>query len=318
MKIEALGCLLAPIIYHLLYQSLGHGKTIVCLISLIILYDFILKIKDKLAQKAKLKEKCEHGVEGGKTRDLCDQCKQNLSKELEAYDNKLNIINEANDLKTRETEKLKQFKYKDLDFINSLSPKQFEDFITELYRKLGYEVQQTPYTNDKGKDAIAYKNNVKYLIECKKYNKDKSIGRPMLQKFYAAMVEEKSKIGFFIATCSFTSSAIEYGQKFGIELIDTEKLLNLTNIAYPNSSKLDYIKCMCHECGEVVQIDLNDHETHYCSNGHPLINDIYISCNSSKLICNKCGANMILKTGKHGKFWGCSNYPQCRNTKNYR
>ena len=37
--------------------------------------------------------------------------------------------------------------------------------------------------------------------------------------------------------------------------------------------------------------------------------------------CEKCGANMVLRTGQTGarkgkKFWGCSNYPACRWTKN--
>lgn len=37
--------------------------------------------------------------------------------------------------------------------------------------------------------------------------------------------------------------------------------------------------------------------------------------------CEKCGANMVLRTGQSGprkgkKFWGCSNYPACRWTKN--
>ncbi|MHB8135428.1 MAG: DUF2726 domain-containing protein [Anaerolineaceae bacterium] len=34
--------------------------------------------------------------------------------------------------------------------------------------------------------------------------------------------------------------------------------------------------------------------------------------------CNKCGSDMVLRSAKTGpnqgkKFWGCSNYPQCRN-----
>ena len=38
-------------------------------------------------------------------------------------------------------------------------------------------------------------------------------------------------------------------------------------------------------------------------------------------VCEKCGANMVLRTGQTGarkgkKFWGCSNYPACRWTKN--
>ncbi|MGD0624672.1 MAG: type I DNA topoisomerase [Thermodesulfobacteriota bacterium] len=31
--------------------------------------------------------------------------------------------------------------------------------------------------------------------------------------------------------------------------------------------------------------------------------------------CEKCGAPMLIKTGRFGKFLACSNYPQCKNTK---
>jgi ssDNA-binding Zn-finger/Zn-ribbon topoisomerase 1 len=30
-----------------------------------------------------------------------------------------------------------------------------------------------------------------------------------------------------------------------------------------------------------------------------------------KLVCPDCGADMILKDGKYGKFYGCERYPQC-------
>lgn len=33
------------------------------------------------------------------------------------------------------------------------------------------------------------------------------------------------------------------------------------------------------------------------------------------LICEKCGAKMIVKNGRYGKFAACPNYPQCKNTK---
>ena len=31
-------------------------------------------------------------------------------------------------------------------------------------------------------------------------------------------------------------------------------------------------------------------------------------------ICPKCGGTLVLRTGKYGKFYGCSNYPKCRFT----
>ena len=32
--------------------------------------------------------------------------------------------------------------------------------------------------------------------------------------------------------------------------------------------------------------------------------------------CEKCGAAMVIKVGRFGKFLACSNYPECKNTKN--
>jgi DNA helicase-2/ATP-dependent DNA helicase PcrA len=34
-----------------------------------------------------------------------------------------------------------------------------------------------------------------------------------------------------------------------------------------------------------------------------------------KLICEKCGAEMVLRNGKYGKFYGCTSFPRCRNTR---
>jgi len=33
--------------------------------------------------------------------------------------------------------------------------------------------------------------------------------------------------------------------------------------------------------------------------------------------CEKCGANMVVKKGRFGKFLACPNYPECKNTKPY-
>ena len=33
------------------------------------------------------------------------------------------------------------------------------------------------------------------------------------------------------------------------------------------------------------------------------------------IICEKCGRNMVIKTGRYGKFLACPGFPECRNTK---
>jgi len=36
------------------------------------------------------------------------------------------------------------------------------------------------------------------------------------------------------------------------------------------------------------------------------------------LKCEKCGAPMVIKLGRHGQFLACSNYPECKNTKEFQ
>ncbi len=33
-------------------------------------------------------------------------------------------------------------------------------------------------------------------------------------------------------------------------------------------------------------------------------------------ICPRCGGSLIIKSGKYGQFYGCSNFPKCKYTKN--
>ena len=35
------------------------------------------------------------------------------------------------------------------------------------------------------------------------------------------------------------------------------------------------------------------------------------------VICDKCGRNMVIKYGPHGKFLACPGFPECKNTKPY-
>ncbi len=43
--------------------------------------------------------------------------------------------------------------------------------------------------------------------------------------------------------------------------------------------------------------------------------DIEIPVEETDIICDKCGARMIVKEGRFGKFAACPNYPECKNTK---
>ena len=47
------------------------------------------------------------------------------------------------------------------------------------------------------------------------------------------------------------------------------------------------------------------------------ISKVKIEDEVTDIICEKCGRNMVVKYGPHGKFLACPGFPECRNTKPY-
>ena len=45
------------------------------------------------------------------------------------------------------------------------------------------------------------------------------------------------------------------------------------------------------------------------------VEHIDIEDEKTDIICEECGANMVIKYGKYGKFLACPNFPECKNTK---
>lgn len=47
------------------------------------------------------------------------------------------------------------------------------------------------------------------------------------------------------------------------------------------------------------------------------LENVKIEDEVTDVICDKCGRNMVIKYGPHGKFLGCPGFPECHNTKLY-
>lgn len=116
------------------------------------------------------------------------------------------------------------------DFIYKLTPRQFEEYIAELWYNMGYQITLTPETRDGGKDIYAYKKDldgeILYAIECKKYAKDNKVGRPIIQQLYGVVESEKLTGGIIATTSYFTPDAIKYAEslKYRIFLHDIQTL----------------------------------------------------------------------------------------------
>lgn len=156
--------------------------------------------------------------------------------------------------------------------LKSLHPKEFEEFISFLFSKLGYEAEAVGASHDGGIDVIVKKDGKVSYIQCKKYiSMQVPVGA--VRDFYGAVANKLTDTkSFFITTNSFTLEAEKFAEDKLIELVDGFTLLK-------------YIKMAGILKQEIPQ---------------------------SSRICQRCGGNLILRDGKYGQFYGCSNFPKCK------
>jgi restriction system protein len=125
-----------------------------------------------------------------------------------------------------------------LERIFELSPTFFEQLVLELIVKMGYGgakgaiAERTGGSGDEGFDGIVNEDPLgldKIYLQAKRYGKDKTIGRPLLQQFAGALAGKGASKGVFITTSSFSSGAIEFAKQVPQRpiLIDGEKLTKL-------------------------------------------------------------------------------------------
>ena len=223
--------------------------------------------------------KCPHGVHGGQTQNRCEKCiheqklieqsiEENLRLEEQKEARKQAFILVAKSLCESEWRRLASSLVPSLDELRRLSWQQFEDEIANMFRRMGYSVEQTPYTNDGGRDAILTKNGVKYLLECKKYSEGGQSGRPDLQKFHSAIITDQAKSGFFVTAGGFTKEAVEWAATAPMELIFGEKLIKLMFDSKPAASDDDSYYSVCTTCGEIVFHRVREPRDVTCFVGH--------------------------------------------------
>jgi len=163
--------------------------------------------------------------------------------------------------------------------LRKLSPSEFEIFTVNLFEKFGYYATHNGKTGDHGIDVILEKDGKRTYVQCKKYGLKHKVGEPEIRNFLGALVDKTIETnGLFITTGFFTIAAQKFAEDKPIELIDGFALLNYIRDA------------------EAISNNKKSNIAKAC----PL-------CKNGKL---------VVKIGKYGNFMGCSNFPQCKYTKN--
>lgn len=119
-----------------------------------------------------------------------------------------------------------------LERVLELDPIEFERFVLDLLKKMGYgtfenATKTTSATNDGGIDGIIMQDKLGFdliYVQAKLWDINSKVSRPEIQKFVGAIADCGGGKGLFITTAKFTKEAIESANKQHIKLIDGDKL----------------------------------------------------------------------------------------------
>lgn len=110
--------------------------------------------------------------------------------------------------------------------IRSLSWRQFETYVGELFRNEGYFVLETPEGPDNGVDLVLRKDGEKTYVQCKHW-KTNQVGVDKVRELLGSMTAGGAHAGIFVTSGTYTQPAKALARECGIRLIGGDELVTL-------------------------------------------------------------------------------------------
>ena len=101
----------------------------------------------------------------------------------------------------------------------------FEDFLSDVFQELGFEIERTKTTGDQGVDLIAKRLNIRLAIQAKGYVE--SVGNAAVQQVVAGRIFYNCNACAVITNSEFTSGAMELAARTNCSLIDGSQIRSL-------------------------------------------------------------------------------------------
>lgn len=120
-------------------------------------------------------------------------------------------------LKKRKRDKDNVFVF-NMSQIDTLSGVEFENFLKEMFEKLGYAVEKTKASHDYGADLLITKNGKKAVVQAKCYAK--AVGIKAVQEIIGAKQHYAAEDAFVATNNYFSKDAEVLAVENGVKLID--------------------------------------------------------------------------------------------------
>lgn len=172
-----------------------------------------------------------------------------------------------------------------IGLLRDLEWKRFEDVCQQFYTLKGIKSETTQLGADGGIDIRLYQDGSgkpTSIVQCKAWGR--YVGVKPIRELLGVMAHEKIEKAFFMASSRFTDEAKAFAKTNRITLIDGEMLVAMIK-RLPDTQQQALLA--------------------FATEG-----------DFTTPTCPSCGIKMRRLPGKHGKpdFWGCENYPRCKQT----
>lgn len=113
-----------------------------------------------------------------------------------------------------------------LERVMELTPVAFETLVLRLLGAMKYgasgHIESTAASGDAGIDGVISQDPLgldRIYVQAKRYDRDRTIGRPTMQAFVGALQGQQADRGVFMTTCRFTGEALAYADRVGVRII---------------------------------------------------------------------------------------------------
>jgi restriction system protein len=174
------------------------------------------------------------------------------------------------------------------DLLADLEWRRFEILITAYFQKTGYRAWRNRVGADGGVDILlAWPGEQQpcACVQCKAW-KTYTVGVKPVRELFGVMAGDRIPEGYMVTTGEYTSEARDFAQGKPLTLISGRQLLD-----------------------RLKQLPEADHAS--------ILREI-TSGDYTTPTCPRCDVKMVERQGPKNLFWGCRNYPRCRQTFNIR
>lgn len=102
------------------------------------------------------------------------------------------------------------------ELVKNMSPREFENFVGGIFKKLGFSVKITKATRDGGKDIIATKEEpipFTLIVECKHWGEKHKVDVSVVRSIYGVQTAMQANQSIVVTSSKFTKDARKFAEE---------------------------------------------------------------------------------------------------------